>query len=391
MFPLLCLIGLLLVALLLLLRLRMRETASTDDFALVDLRGDRRLKNVPIRAAAKWPIALRQAAVPDGPSDDPERKDHFCKLLGRVLAPDFLDPENVRSRVLFLPQRNLVFLDLTGTTDPPSLIRWERITTNRTRNYLHTSEYILIAFRMTPGTRETAPVTLESMVELLDNVLTPNARRDESRSGGPVFPDGIHRSHSEQETAKGLFLYWSTLELGEFRPGAYAWSDGKILLLAFALENTYTRTPISAKAKAEEAARLSTFTLTTLPEKITFRVGEPVPHTLRLTNKMSRDASVRDRPWHHPIYAFDVTGSDGNTLPLSKEFSPFFSDLPEGYEEYKTMPPGTTCDVTVDLADWYDLSQPDRYTVTAHWCGFVKSEPYERTADPITIEVLRRE
>jgi len=65
--------------------------------------------------------------------------------------------------------------------------------------------------------------------------------------------------------------------------------------------------------------------------------------------------------------------------------------FPEDYEEYKTMPPGTTYDVTVDLADWYDLSQPDRYTVTARWCCRMQSEPHERAAEPIVIEVIREE
>jgi hypothetical protein len=130
------------------------------------------------------------------------------------------------------------------------------------------------------------------------------------------------------------------------------------------------------------------FTCTASAGQSVFAPGTPVVVRVSLHNGLGRAVQIRDYPWHHPFFSFDVQGPDGRTVPLTGQFPTPGGSSPE---EWKSLPAGGTYTVEIDVARWHDLSKPGTYEITARWCLRAMQAPYERAAKPIRIEIRAQE
>ena len=100
---------------------------------------------------------------------------------------------------------------------------------------------------------------------------------------------------------------------------------------------------------------------------------------------MKRDVRIRDCEQHYPFYSFEVIDPTGKTLEISKNLS---RSMEEINPRSRTIRPGRISEVTIDLADWYDLSRIGKYTVKANWRAFAETAPYKRESNTIAISTM---
>ena len=93
-------------------------------------------------------------------------------------------------------------------------------------------------------------------------------------------------------------------------------------------------------------------------------VGKPVTLTVRFINHAKAVATISDSPDHYPFCSFDITGPTGKRLALRKNLD---DSPPKTTPERRTIGPGRIHEARIDIADWYDLSQPGRYWIRAKW------------------------
>ncbi|MHC4564996.1 MAG: HEAT repeat domain-containing protein [Planctomycetota bacterium] len=114
-------------------------------------------------------------------------------------------------------------------------------------------------------------------------------------------------------------------------------------------------------------------------------IGQPVNLRLRLSNHTKRAVEIRDCEQHYPFYSFEVVDPTGKTLEISKNLSRSMEKI---NPRSRTIGPGRISEVTIDLADWYDLSRIGKYTVKANWCAFAETTPYKRESNTIAISTM---
>ncbi len=114
-------------------------------------------------------------------------------------------------------------------------------------------------------------------------------------------------------------------------------------------------------------------------------VGQPVILFVYLTNHTSREIRIQDSLGHYPLFSFDIVGPAGRLLELKTTWE---EGIVEGLPEQPTLGPGNTYRVMIDVARWYDLSQPGRYSLRPKWQALIEPLTDVREAKSVTIAVV---
>ncbi|MBI2842343.1 MAG: hypothetical protein HYX78_02985 [Armatimonadetes bacterium] len=135
--------------------------------------------------------------------------------------------------------------------------------------------------------------------------------------------------------------------------------------------------------------RIGDLTLELSTPASSFRLGEPIPYELKITNTSDRyirfDGGIEDRmragsPLKANCYVIEVLGEDGEPVP-----PPEVPKSGAGSQQ-AAVPPGQAILLKGQINNWAAFSQPGTYQVRALWKLSEKGDPIAESK-PITLEI----